>query len=210
MARQNADRPALFKDPKRILDNLTKAIVDETLSEAQDTALRQGADVVRMPNYLQVTEKRMAKHGVIDLKPFFARSNKKKYNKKGQWYLYIPISMKTRDMSRRLYDELRSVEVPQGQKSKTVKMDYLYDRRKQSPAIQRINYTPKSKNVTILPRKWGEGRRNNYVAFRTVNANSPANSWIINRSKVNSDDMSKTLLANIDRLMKWKLKNLGG
>lgn len=205
---KKGQRPALFTSPKEMLGNLTRAMVDEILSDAQDQALRAGADVQRMPNYLQVTESRMAKSGVIDLKPFFARSSKKKYNKKGEWYLYIPIQIKTRKMSRRLYDDLRSF--PTNGRPVTVKMDYLYDRRKQSPAVQIINYSPKSKNVTIIPREWGEGTRNTYVTFRTVNANSPANSWIINRSKVNSDDMSKTMLANIDRLMKWKLKNLGG
>lgn len=205
---KKGQRPALFTSPKEMLGNLTRAMVDEILSDAQDQALRVGADVQRMPNYLQVTESRMAKSGVIDLKPFFARSSKKKYNKKGEWYLYIPIQIKTRKMSRRLYDDLRSF--PTNGRPVTVKMDYLYDRRKQSPAVQSINYSPKSKNVTIIPREWGEGTRNTYVTFRTVNANSPANSWIINRSKVNSDDMSKTMLANIDRLMKWKLKNLGG
>lgn len=205
---KKGQRPALFTSPKEMLGNLTRAMVDEILSDAQDQALRAGADVQRMPNYLQVTESRMAKSGVIDLKPFFARSSKKKYNKKGEWYLYIPIQIKTRKMSRRLYDDLRSF--PTNGRPVTVKMDYLYDRRKQSPAVQSINYRPKSKNVTIIPREWGEGTRNTYVTFRTVNANSPANSWIINRSKVNSDDMSKTMLANIDRLMKWKLKNLGG
>lgn len=205
---KKGQRPALFTSPKEMLGNLTRAMVDEILSDAQDQALRAGADVQRMPNYLQVTESRMAKSSVIDLKPFFARSSKKKYNKKGEWYLYIPIQIKTRKMSRRLYDDLRSF--PTNGRPVTVKMDYLYDRRKQSPAVQSINYSPKSKNVTIIPREWGEGTRNTYVTFRTVNANSPANSWIINRSKVNSDDMSKTMLANIDRLMKWKLKNLGG
>lgn len=205
---KKGQRPALFTSPKEMLGNLTRAMVDEILSDAQDQALRAGADVQRMPNYLQVTESRMAKSGVIDLKPFFAHSSKKKYNKKGEWYLYIPIQIKTRKMSRRLYDDLRSF--PTNNRPVTVKMDYLYDRRKQSPAVQSINYSPKSKNVTIIPREWGDSTRNTYVAFRTVNANSPANSWIINRSKVNSDDMSKTMLANIDRLMKWKLKNLGG
>lgn len=207
MARKG-QRPVLFTDSKTILGNLTRAVVDEVLSDAQDVALRNGSSVQRMPSYLIVTESRMAKNGVIDLKPFFARSNKKKYNKKGEWYLYIPISMKTRNMSRRLYDELRAV--PVGTKPVTVKMDYLYDRRKQSPSVSSINYRPKSTNVTVIPQSWGKGTRNTYVAFRTVNANSPANSWIINRRNVNDDDMSKTMLRNIDRLMKWKLKNLGG
>lgn len=190
---------------------MTRAMVDEVLSEAQDKAVQSGATVTRMPNYLQVTESRMAKSGVIDLKPFFARSNKKKYNKKGQWYMYIPITIKTRNMSRRMYDQLREyLPVTTGSGQLTVKTEYLYDRRKSSPAVSSINYKPKSTNVTIMSEPWGKSQRHTYVSFRTVNANSPANSWIINRDKVNSDNMSKTLLKNIDRLMKWKMNNLGG
>lgn len=209
MARPS-QRPQLFKTPKEMLGNMTRAMVDEILSSAEEYAVNQGADIQRMPNYLQVTESRMAKQGVIDLKPFFARSNKKKYNKEGKWYLYIPIQVKTRQMSRRMYDDIRDSHIPTGSSQVTVKTDYLYDRRKQSTAVSRINYTPKSTNITIFPRQWGSGTRNTYVTFRTVNADSPASSWIINRSKVNSDNMSKTMLANIDRLMKWKMNNLGG
>lgn len=186
---------------------MARAMVDEVLADAQEQALKSGADVQRMPNYLQVTESRMADKGVIDLKPFFARSSKKRYNKRGEWYMYIPIQLKTRKISRRLYDDLRTF--PTNGNPTTAKMEYLYDRRKVSPTIGSINYTPKSKNVSIIPKEWGSGTRNTYITFRTVNANSPANSWIINRNKVNSDDMSKTMLANIDRLMKWKMKNLG-
>lgn len=208
MVRRKSVRPALFTDTNRVLGNFARAMVDEVLSEAEDIARQSGAQTQRMPKYLQVTESRMADDGVIDLKPFFARSSKKKYNKQGQWYMYIPIRMNTRDMSRRLYDDLRSIQT-QG-KQTTVKMDYLYDRRKTSPAVPRMNYNPKSNNVTIIPQKWGKGTRNKYIAFRTVNANSPANSWIINRNKVNDNDMSKTMIANIDRLIKWKMKNIGG
>lgn len=208
MVNRKAIRPALFTDTDRVLSNFARVLVNEVLDEAEAVARDAGADVKRMPKYLQITESRMADHGVIDLKPFFARSSKKRYNKKGEWYMYIPISMKTRDMSRRLYDNLRSI--PTQGKQTTVPMDYLYDRRKTSPAVDKLNYTPKSKNVTIIPEKWGKGTRNKYVAFRTVNANSPANSWIINRNKVNNNDMSATMIANIDRLIKWKISNLGG
>lgn len=207
---KRAERPTLFMNSKEMLGNLTRAMVDEVLNDAQKQAVNSGAEVQRMPNYLQITESRMAKHGVIDLKPFFARSSKKKYNKDGKWYMYIPISIQTRKMSRRFYDDLRSylpIETESGQQ--TVKSQYLYDRRKTSPAVSRLNYKPVSTNVTIQSQPWGSGQRHTYTTFRTVNANSPANSWIINRDKVNSDNMSKTLLANIDRLMKWKMKNLG-
>lgn len=209
MARQG-QRPALFTNTKEILGNLTRAMVDEVLVDAEQKAVQAGATTQRMPNYLQVTESRMAKSGVIDLKPFFARSSKKKYNKKGDWYLYIPIPIKTRNMSRRMYDDIRGTFIPDSASQVTIKTDYLYDRRKTSPAVPRMNYKPKSTNVTVFPQKWGSGTRNTYVSFRTVTANSPANSWIINRNRVNEDDMSKSLIANIDRLMKWKMNNIGG
>lgn len=209
MAR-NGQHPQLFREPKKHLQNLSQSIIDEVLSDAQETAMNSEEDVEvkRMPQYLQVTQSRMAKKGTIDLKPFFARSSKKKFNKQGQWYLTIPIRKKTRDMPRRSYDKLRNM--PQSNKPVTVNLDYLYDRRKSSsPSVSKMNYKPKSNNITVIPEQHGEGTRNTYVAFRTVSANSPANSWIINRSNVNQDDMSKTLLENINRLMKYKLKTLG-
>lgn len=208
MARKG-NRPTLFTDSKRILGDLTNSVTAEVIQAGATQAINAGAEVKVMPHYLEVTEVGMAKKGVIDLKPFFAKSDKRKYNKKGEWYLYIPMQMKTRDMSRRLYDDLRSVPMGEYTGTKTVAADYLYDRRRGvSPSVQSINYTPKSKNVTIMQREWGDSTRNSYVLFRTVNAKSPASSWIINRDKVNEDNMSKTMLANINRLMNWKMKNL--
>lgn len=205
------NKPSLFKDPKKALDAMARQVIDESLTSAQDYAMRNSGgqmEIVRMPKYLQVTKKRAAKHGVIDLKPFFARSSHKKYNRFGQWYMTVPLSKKTRKMSRRMYDDLRSR--PIDDKPITVSTKYLYDRYKQSPSSSLINYKPKSLNITIQPKKWGNGTRRTYVSFRTVNAKSPVNSWIVNRERVNEDEMSKTLIANIDRLIKWKLKHVQG
>lgn len=204
--KKSSEHPSLFTEPQRILGNLAQAVTDEALSEAQKEAQEQGAEVNRMPKYLQVTEKRSEKKGVINLKPYFAMSPNKKYNEDGQWYLYVPMRKKTRNMSRKLYDDLRSKPLNKSG-STTVASDYLYDRRKTSPAVRSLNYKPKSNNVTINKNK--DSTRRTYTVFRTVNANSPANSWILNRNTANEDDMSKTLLKNLDRLMKWKLKNTG-
>lgn len=196
-------RPDLFKNPKVTLDNLARNLTQDIMTETASKASEQGLRATVMPNYLQVTEERLAKKGVVDLKPYFARSSKKKYNKQGQWYMYIPIRVKTRDMSSRLYKDLREVPMS-GMSSKTVTSDYLYDRRKQSPSVSSINYTPKSNNIT----KQRNNNKNIYVAYRTVNAKSPSSSWIVNRSKVDDNDMSKTMIKNVDRLMQWKMKNL--
>ena len=86
----------------------------------------------------------------------------------------------------------------------TVVSDYLYDRRRASDASM-LNYEPKSKNIT---KTMGENGRSTYVAFRTVSSKSPANSWIINRDKVNEKDTSKTFVKNVDQVMKWKMRNM--
>lgn len=202
-------RPRLFTDTNTVLQGLVDAVIDDTLQEGANYASEQGMSVNKMPKYLEVTERRMEKNGIIDLKPYFANSPKRKINKEGKWYMYIPISIKTRDMSRRAYDELRAQSTPQIAGSQTkMYTQFLYDRRKESPAVPSLNYKPRSHNVTAIDKKWGSGTRREYIAFRTVNQDSPPNSWIINRGKANEDELSKTLLANMERLMKWKLNNL--
>lgn len=202
-----AKRPKLFKndnETKRLVQNLGNKLVDSTLNEGMRAVKESGEKVKakKMPNYLQVTEDRMEKKGTIDLKPYFARSNKRKEKKDGGWYMVIPIQRRTRDMSRRLYDQLRKEQVPTSGK-KTIVSDFLYDRRRESDATM-LNYTPKSK--TIEKRRIGK-RRHSYVSFRTVSDKSPANSWIINRGNMTEENTSKTMIKNIDRLMKWKMKN---
>lgn len=202
-------RPKLFTNTEQILNSLVDAVIDDTLQEGANYATEQGMTVKRMPKYLEVTEERMAKHGIIDLKPYFANSPNRKINKEGKWYMYIPISIKTRDMSRRAYDDLRSQATPQIAGTKTkLYTQYLYDRRRESSAVPSLNYKPKDYNVTAIDKQWGSGTRREYVAFRTVTQDSPPNSWIVNRGKANEDELSATLLANMERLMKWKLKNL--
>lgn len=202
-------RPNLFTNTEQVLRNLTEAVIEDTLQEGANYASEQGMQVKRMPKYLEVTEQRMANQGIIDLKPYFAKSPNRKINKEGKWYMYVPISIKTRDMSRRAYDELRAQPTPQVVGAKTkLYTKYLYDRRQESSAVPSLNYKPRSNNITAIDKKWGSGTRREYIAFRTVNQDSPANSWIVNRGKANENDLSKTLLANMERLMKWKLNNL--
>lgn len=187
------------------MDNVGKAFIQKTIDAGVEAANKQkdkNIQVVRKPKYLEVTEKRMNKLGVIDLKPFFARSPHAKPKKNGGWYLTIPIQVKKKDMSRRMYDQLRSINIsPDNQR--TVISDYLYDRRRASDSSM-LNYEPVSYNIT--KQKIGK-RKHSYVAFRTVSDKSPVSSWIVNRDKVNTSDTSKTFIRNVNRLMKWKMKN---
>lgn len=182
-------------------DNLTQDVLDtgmKTIIESKP----KNISAKRMPKYLKLTEERLQKLEVIDLKPYFAKSSKRKTKKDGGWYLTVPIRRKARGMSRRMYEQLRAVDIGDST-NQTVVSDYLYDRRRQSDASL-LNYTPKSNNINKM--KVGRNRHD-YVAFRTVSDKSPASSWIINRDKVNKDDTSKTFVANVNRLMKWKMKN---
>jgi hypothetical protein len=206
---KKAKRPSLFESPQRskqIMKNvgasLTNKVLDGTM---QDIVAAQPQDfsAQRMPKYLKLTQERMDKLGVIDLKPFFRRSSKAKGKADGGWYMVVPIRRKARDMSRRMYEQLRAIDIGPNT-SQTIISDYLYDRRAQSDASM-LNYTPRSNNITkIVSGK----NRHDYIAFRTVSDKSPASSWILNRDKVNSDDTSKTFIRNVNRLMKWRMKNL--
>lgn len=212
MAKKGVIRPSLFQSPqktKKMMENLGAALTNGMLDGTMESIIQaqpQDVSVKRMPKYLQLTQKRMDDLEVIDLKPFFKRSSKTKKKKDGGWYLTVPIKLggrKTKAKNRKLYEELRAVDLG-GAESKTIVSDYLYDRRRQSDASM-LNYTPRSNNVTKI--RTGKNRHD-YVAFRTVSDKSPMSSWILHRDKVNSSDTSKTFIRNVNRLMKWKMKNM--
>ena len=207
MARKSK-RPKLFKDDqatKSAMQNVGNALVQGTLDAGMKAVIKgqpKDMSASRMPKYLKLTAERLEKLEVIDLKPYFAHSSKRKKTKDGGWYLTVPIRRKARNMSRRMYEQLRAIDIAPNTRQ-TVISDYLYDRRRDADASM-LNYEPKSKNIT----KMQAGRnRHDYVAFRTVSNKSPQSSWIINRGKVNKEDTSKTFVANVNRLMKWKMKN---
>lgn len=201
-------RPKLFENdaaPKKYMENVAATLVNKTL-DAGMSALKESqptdVKVKRKPKYLEVTQKRLDNLGVIDLKPFFANSSKRKDKKGGGWYLIVPINRSARGMSRRSYEQVRSFKSSSNEKS-TIIADYMYDRRRSSEASM-LNYEPKSNKMQKISR--GK-KRHSYVAFRTVSSSSPANSWILNRDKVNERDTSKTFVENVNRLMSWKMKN---
>lgn len=211
MARRGK-RPKLFENKqsvKKAMQNLGNHLVQDTLDTGMKAILRAKPDdmeVERMPKYLKLTQKRLNTLGVIDLKPYFARSSKRKASKDGGWHLVVPIKYGGRNLkkyNRKLYEELRAVDLG-GARSKTVISDYLYDRRRESDATL-LNYKPRSKTITKI--RTGKNRHV-YVAFRTVSNKSPMSSWIINRGKVTVDNTSKTFIRNVNRLMRWKMKNL--
>jgi len=201
-------RPSLFKDKdtiRRRMNNLGSALEEGTLDagmEALNKLGKRDLEVKRKPKYLQVTEKRLNKMGVVDLKPAFSRSSKKILKEGGGWYLRVPIRRKSRDMSRRMYEQLRNTNIEPSDRQNIVS-SYLYDGRKVSDANE-LNYKPKSH---MIEKKNIGNNRHTYTAYRTVSDKSPSSSWIVNRDKVNKKDTSKTFVNNVDRLMRWKMKN---
>lgn len=188
------------------LKNMGQGLVQDTLTAGMKSIIKsQPKDIKakQMPNYIRVTQERMDKMGVIDLKPYFEKSADVKQSKKGGWYAVIPIRRTKRSMSRRGYEQLRAVDMEPGTSSRVIS-SYLYDRRRASDATM-LNYEPRSNTIT---KTMGDNGRSTYVAFRTVSSKSPANSWIINRDKVNENDTSKTFVKNVDQVMKWKMKNM--
>jgi hypothetical protein len=208
MAKRQAQRPRLFKNenaPKKVMRNFGDGLVNKTLDSTMKSIKQQepkNISAERKPKYIKLTEQRMESLGVIDLKPFFAKSGKAKKKADGGWYLRVPIRRTKRSMSRRMYEQLRGFDTQPGE-SRTVISDYLYDRRKESSS-DLLNYTPVSNNITKIT---GANGRSSYVSFRTVSDKSSANSWIINREKVTEENTSKTFVKNVSRLMNWKMRN---
>lgn len=200
-----AIRPKLFKDKnyknkvRKTVDGMRSEILDNLQATAQRV---DNVSVKRMPNYLQITEKKLEKQGVVDLKKAFAHSSKKKRTKNGGWYLVVPIRIKTSRMNRSTYQDMRSLETGNTRQATKI-TDYLEGRRKQ-PSHPALQPQQPSGNMTKVKR----GKKSSYFVFRTVSSKSPANSWTLNRDKVNGNNFSKTTLKNVQRLMNWKMKNL--
>jgi len=208
MARRQSQRPRLFKNDmavKSAMKNVGEGLINKTLNSTMKAIKQAQPEKVtaqRKPKYITITEKRMENLGVIDLKPFFAKSPNATQKADGGWFLRVPIRRTKRSMSRRMYNQLNSIRVAPGE-SRTVISDYLYDRRQQSGSSL-LNYEPRSNNIT---KTTGANGKSTYVSFRTVSDKSAPNSWIINRDKVNEDDTSKTFIKNVNKLMMWKMKN---
>lgn len=198
--------PGLFKEPKKYLDALGSSISNSIINEVGKDSIDEGADSYQVePNYLSVTAHRVNNLGILDLKPYFESSPFVKTTKDGGWYLRVPIRRLTSGMSSQLYKEARQIELQSNQTMKTAWINSLYSGRQES-SIASLNYTPVSNNLTRLKNDAGRGTK--YIAFRTVSDKSNPASWILNRGQATEDNMSKTLLKNLNRLVNYRLQHL--
>lgn len=201
-------KPKIFKNSKQVGRKTISSMKSQVLDNLQATAQKvDNVYIKRMPNYLEITERKLEEKGVVDLKKAFAKSNKKRKKKDGGWYLIVPIRIKTTQMSKKTYQDMRKLEVPDSPGHVTSLTDYLEainnNREIEHPSM--IPNKPKN-NMTKVRKK--SKKQSSYFIFRTISNTSPSNAWVLNREKVNSQNFSKTTLKNVKALMNWKMKNI--
>jgi len=139
--------------------------------------------------------------GFYDLKPAFASSTRVQHTKAGAWYMRVPIRRKVKSMSSSLYKQARQIEM-----GTTEKLENLLGEREE--LMSPFGQLPSNLNtLTGEQNRWGNLTRikgphkngSTYIAFRTVSAKSPANSWILkyNMDTEELDDTEK----NFDKII---------
>lgn len=131
----------------------------------------------------------------LDLKPYFAQSDKVKYKKDGGWYLKVPIRNTTRTLRSALsnseYQKLTHLTF-----GSTTSVDGLANLKEADDTIDELNYQWKSNNVTRI--QMGNSNRGMYMSFRTVSDKSSPSSWILNRNSTtynNTDEIDRIKIA---------------
>lgn len=200
----NNKLPKFISNPKESTNRLVSGLKSDILNKAQATAYeiqKQDDDiqVTRRNNSIQI-QKILQDNGMVDLKPYFARSSKRKKSKNGGWYLTIPIRVKTSQMTSKMYNHLRKVKTPKKYNQTKTIVDYINATRQQS-SVEVLKPPQNSENITKIRQK---NNRSTYVYFRTVSSNSDPRSWIINRG--NTKNMSSNEAEEISRLMNWEMQ----
>lgn len=191
---------------KQMLDEFNKITNRDTHSIAQAvlyTAKQAGYDATTAGQTITIGGVQSNPSlGFVDLKPAFRNSSNVRYSKSAHdWYMIVPIRRKVKSMSSSLYKRARQIEV-----NSTAYLDNLLEERQ--PAFSPYGTIPTNYNngkqnlggnLTRIANKNGNG--SSYVAFRTVSAKSPMNSWIV-RYNLNTDEKDmKTLSDIIDKVV---------
>lgn len=202
-----SEKPDLFNNPEGYMETLEENLSSDIINRASLQARQFGLKPKTSPHYLEVTVTRMNKKGVVDLKPYFQASKyaKKKKGSNG-WYMVIPMRQKTAGMSSAMYRQASAINIPTSTNSATGVVQLMSTKISTSSSISSANYKPVSNNITRIR----QGKKSTYYAFRTVSDKTNPAAWILNRSKINDDNFSKTMIANMDRLFKQLVKKVGG
>ena len=180
-----------------ITGNVVNSVINASSNQVIHSLISGDQNTKIEPKYLTQTAQHANNMGIIDLKPYFSSSPMVKTTAKGGWYIRIPIRTKVKDMSNRLYNQARQMDM-----DSTQSMGNLYDNVQSTSNL--LSYTPKSNNLTRV----SNGKNSQYFAFRTVSNKSDPMSWIINREQAQEDNLSKTMAANLQRLVNYRLNNL--
>lgn len=184
----------VFRNLNRRLDGIKHRVEAQRASQVAELLDNYDPDVEAESrgSKVQVRFKDSDSEGdIIDLKEGFKRGKSARRTADGGWYTIVPIRLYTGSnrrksssgMSKRLYEQLRQVNLEKNT-SRTVVTDYLYDnRRGYSGLVSELNYKPRSKNITKIEDDAKVRRRKShqYVAFRTVSDKSHPASWILNK-----------------------------
>lgn len=131
---------------------------------------------------------------LYDMKPAFEHSNKVQYTKEGSWYLVVPIARQTSSMNSQLQENVARA-FSGALNFSTQYIDSLVTQRSQ---IGLPTLSQQSGNLTKMKDNIG---RTNYMAFRTVSAKSPIDSWIIGRNQIN-DQKTDAIINSIEDVIR--------
>ena len=138
-----------------------------------------------------------------DMKPAFARSSKVKYTPAGKWYLIVPIHRKTTSMNSYVFKQAMAMQASLS--GSTSFIDDLYGNR--DPIDSPYGVIPYNLNTGGNLTKYTRDSGSTFIAFRTVSASSPANSWI-RRIDTSESEENKSLLSTLDELIRKTLARL--
>lgn len=193
----------------RIQEAAEQLELNLTFDVAEDIkkATKGKASVKQKGNRIEVeVESSNSFDDVIDLKKHFRQSPNRKESLDGGWHMIIPMrrytghkrSKSSSGMTSRLYRDLLSQKTEGGYAE--LVSDYLYDNRAPGSMIKELNYQPKGKGITRMPRNAGGHQ---YVTFRTVSDKSHPASWILNRNKADPNNMSDEVKEIIDKVVDY-------
>ncbi|BCK59769.1 hypothetical protein [Staphylococcus phage vB_SauH_DELF3] len=192
------------KNPKNPRPDTSDGMRSEVLDNVQATAPKvENTSIKRKPTWVQATEKKQDKEGVVDLKKALAHSSKKKTSTDIGWYLTVPISIKTTKIYNSTYLDLRSLKID-SPSNLVFNITDILEGRRNTVVLSSMKPEPMTNNMT----KVNEGKQHSYFITGTVSSKSPVSWRIQSRDKVNEKNFSKTTLKTVKQLPNWKMKNL--
>lgn len=204
----------LATNPSRFHEYAENAYGGTILADlAKQIAQDENVEVLSVNSHrMTYAIKRLAKRGVIDLKPFFKNSKHARKTKGGGWFLVVPIQQSTRKIVQRLgrktYDNIRDAFGDSLVQS--VSVEGLFDiKNARQNTLQGLDYRPTSTTVSRNSTRQSNGKvTGSYIMFRTVSSKSAPSSWVLNKNNVNEDNTSQRLQNDVQALINKRMSAL--